>query len=105
MCQNNPLSRPPLSKKGLRINSQASRTTLVGGGKAAPALLQRICQTVSSSAITRIGGTTRAEIATNPEVIRDPRLDLCAGSDRTLADVACPAGEGGVGRVSTLTTG
>src|SRR5208282_2579826 len=99
MCQNNPLSRPPLSKNGLEINSQASRTTFVGGGNVAPALLQRICQTVSRSAITKRGGTTRAEIATSPEMTVDLRLDLGAGRGRTLADVACPAGEGGVGRV------
>src|SRR5580658_5543083 len=104
MCQNSPLSRPPLSKNGLEISSQASRTTFVGGGNEAPALLQRICQTVSSSAITKAGGTTRTEIATIQEAILDRRLNLGAGSGRTLAAGACPVG-GAKGRASTLATG
>src|SRR5580704_3556941 len=92
MCQNKPLSRPPLSKNGWEIRSQESRTTLVGVGNMAPAELQRICQTVSSSVMTNIGGSTRTETAANPEVILDPRPDLGAGSGRTLAAAACPVG-------------
>ena len=54
---------PPRSKNGSTISSQVSRSTREGGGSVAPGRLHSISQTMSVSAITTSGGTTRAAIA------------------------------------------
>ena len=51
---------PPRSKNGSTISSQVSLRTRDGGGSVAPALRHSSSQIASSSAITTIGGTTRA---------------------------------------------
>ena len=58
ICNPNPLSVPPSSKKGWVIRGfQVSFTTVIGPGKRESGFPQSTCQTTSKTAIATSGGT------------------------------------------------
>ncbi|GJE41064.1 hypothetical protein AEGHOMDF_0224 [Methylobacterium soli] len=66
MCQNRPLSVPPLSKKGSTMIGQASLTTRDGGGRPAPGCEQATSQNRRKPASTTSGGRTIAATLARP---------------------------------------